>query len=410
MELIISGVSYKNSPIDVREKAAFIKRTAREGASALIQNDNIYEALILSTCNRSEIYVVSDDAAAAQACLKRFYLNRSEQLEHYLYTYTGEAALTHLYRVACGLDSMITGEDQILGQTRDALELAQECGAAGKYLSKYFREAITFAKKTKATYKLSERPTSLSATAVKTIMKMYPDYKDKRVLLIGSGKMGMLTLRYLAGEGFGHVAMTNRTWHPGDEYEETYACLNMVPYEERYEKLQHTDIVVSATSSPHLVLRQQDMPVINHELLIIDLALPKDVDPKITTEHIRILTIDDFKHVMDDVRIERVEAAAQMIHEIDEAVTALIDWTKHSRADGLVGLFNNTARQRADEAIEILNKRYGFEGKDLDFLQKIIHSKFRELVMPAVSALKNLDCEEDIVQVEEVLSLFREVG
>ncbi|MFR2405987.1 MAG: glutamyl-tRNA reductase, partial [Eubacterium callanderi] len=177
MKLVVVGINHKDTPLEIREKGAFIKRTVKEGIASLLEEACIEEVIILSTCNRSEIYVATRDVEAADQALRNFYIEeKSGDLENYLFCEKGREAILHLYRVVTGLDSMILGEDQILGQVKDALELSQSVHGCGKYLTKAFREAVTFAKKVKTVYKISETPLSLSSTAVKHVKRSYEDY------------------------------------------------------------------------------------------------------------------------------------------------------------------------------------------------------------------------------------------
>ncbi|MGI6109806.1 MAG: glutamyl-tRNA reductase, partial [Eubacteriaceae bacterium] len=402
MQLAVAGISHINTPQNIREKAAFTRRRASEGMEKLLEEEMIDEVMILSTCNRSEIYAISENPQCAASVLSAFYMLKSPELKDYLYWKTGDEALKHLYKVASGFDSMILGEDQILGQTKDALTLAGETGASGKFLNKIVREAVTYAKKTKEKYAVSESPRSLSSTAVKKIMRMIPDYADKQVVIVGSGKMGLLTLRYMASEGFNHVTMTNRTYHEGDEYREIYRPLNVVPYHERYEVIRDADIVISATSSPHLVLRKNEMLARSKPLLLADLAMPRDIDPEIgNMEQTTLLSIDDFRHMFDESSRYLESVSDQVDAEIVGEVAAINEWIAGTRTDAITERLMAGVKERSDETIEILNGRYGFTGKDLKFLEKIIRSEFRKQVMPTVLRLKELEDPAQIQAIEK---------
>jgi glutamyl-tRNA reductase len=409
MKIVVVGVNYKDTPLNIREKGAFITRTLREGIEELMGAEAIEEVVILSTCNRSEIFAATEDPEAAVAVLRDFYTTtRSEALGDYLFDCTDREAILHLYRVVTGLDSMILGEDQILGQAKDALEKAQTFGGAGKYLTKAFREAVTFAKKVKTVYKISETPVSLSSTAVKHIKRTYPDdFSQKNILIIGSGKMGILALRYMAAEGFERVYMTNRTYHPGDEYRTIYKGVNIVEYKDRYAAIDDMDVIISATASPHTVLRRGELHDRAKPLMIIDMALPRDVEEAVgEMAEVSLLTVDDFQNLIDEKRHYREQVAKKIAREIDEEIDGLMVWITKSRVDGMVANFNDQANRLADETIEILNDRYGFTGKDEKFLRKIVHSKFREMVMPPIHQLKTLEDEDDILRFEKTIAFL----
>lgn len=412
MKIVVVGINHKNTPLNIREKGSFMTRTLKEGIEALKQEESIAEVLILSTCNRSEIYAATRNPEAALAALKDYYLKaKSPELEDYLFSYREREAMLHLYRVVTGLDSMILGEDQILGQVKDALEKTQSVGGAGKYLTKIFREAVTFAKKVKTVYKISETPVSLSSTAVKHIKRTYANYADKRVLIIGSGKMGILALRYMAAEGFHSVYMTNRTYHPGDEYRGIYKGVNVLQYDDRYTAIEEMDVVISATASPHVVLKQELMAQRKKPLMIIDMALPRDVEPAIgEMPDVALITVDDFKHIIDEKMHYREQIAAKIEGEIDSEIDGLMVWITKSKVDNMVAHFNNHAGELADETIEILNGRLKLTDKEEEFLSKIVRSKFREMVMPSIRQLKTLDNEDDILRFEKTIAFLTQEG
>lgn len=412
MKIVVVGINHKNTPLNIREKGSFMTRTLKEGIEALKQEESIAEVLILSTCNRSEIYAATRNPEAALAALKDYYLKaKSPELEDYLFSYREREAMLHLYRVVTGLDSMILGEDQILGQVKDALEKAQSVGGAGKYLTKIFREAVTFAKKVKTVYKISETPVSLSSTAVKHIKRTYANYADKRVLIIGSGKMGILALRYMAAEGFHSVYMTNRTYHPGDEYRGIYKGVNVLQYDDRYTAIEEMDVVISATASPHVVLKEELMAQRKKPLMIIDMALPRDVEPAIgEMPDVALITVDDFKHIIDEKMHYREQIAVKIEGEIDSEIDGLMVWITKSKVDNMVAHFNNHAGELADETIEILNGRLKLTDKEEEFLSKIVRSKFREMVMPSIRQLKTLDNEDDILRFEKTIAFLTQEG
>ncbi len=409
MEIVVVGINHKETPLAVREKASFINRTIKEGIAELKQEPSIDEVIILSTCNRSEIYAATAQPEAAIACLRNFYLTeKSPELEPYLFDYQGRETVLHLYRVVTGLDSMILGEDQILGQAKEALDKSRDEGGAGKYLTKAFREAVTFAKKMKTEYKISETPLSLSSTAVKHVKRTFPDtYQDKKVMIIGSGQMGLLALRYMAAEGFNHVTMTNRTFHPGDEYRDIYEGVNVVQYTDRYEAMEDTDVVITATASPHTIIREGEMPDREKPLMLIDLALPRDVEPEVgDMDMVTLITIDDFKNLIDEKMQYRIKVAKQIASLIEDEIDGLMLWITKAQVDNLVGALNEQARSLADETIAILNKRYHMTGKDYDYLEKIVRSSFRKMVMPPIHKLKSLDNDSDIMRLEKSMAFL----
>ncbi|MBC3795951.1 glutamyl-tRNA reductase [Acetobacterium tundrae] len=407
MKLVVVGINHKDTPLEIREKGSFIHRTLNEGIRTLLNENDIAEVIILSTCNRSEIYVATRNVDAAGEILKGFYLSeKSDQLEPYLFIKKERAAMVHLYEVVTGLDSMILGEDQILGQVKDALEKSQAIKGCGKYLTKMFREAITFSKKVKTVYKISETPLSLSSTAIKHIKRQYPEnYGDKKILIIGSGKMGELALRYMKAEGFQNPYMTNRTFHNMDKCEAIHENVKMIHYENRYQVIPEMDVIISATASPHVILKAAEMPRLNKPLIVIDLALPRDVEEAVgNIPGTELLTIDDFKEIIDETMVYRMKVAEKIAGEIQEEIDGLILWVTHAKVDNMVQDLNETSRKLAEETIENLCGRLSLTEKEETYLAKIVRSKFREMVMPPIKQLKSLDTEEEIIRMEKTVA------
>ncbi|MGL4606164.1 MAG: glutamyl-tRNA reductase [Eubacteriaceae bacterium] len=406
MKLIIVGINHQKCPLEIREKGAFIHRTTNEGIRELLQEESIEEVLILSTCNRSEIYVITKDEETSNEKLKQFYLEKkSSELAPYLFELKGREALIHLFRVVSGLDSMILGEDQILGQAKEALVRAQNTKGSRKYMTKIFREAITFTKKVKTQYKISETPISLSSTAVKLIKRRFPmDYEKKNIMIIGSGKMGNLALQYMKAEGFKNPFMTNRTFHHMDHCAHIHENVRILDYENRYALSTEMDVIISATTSPHLILRAEKMPERKKPLIIMDLALPRDIDEKIgELNQIELLTIDHFKERIDEKMDYRREIAEKISIEIEKEIDALFEWITNAKVDHMVKALNDRSWKIAEETIGILSQGLELEKKDANFLSKIVHSKFRQMVMPSIRQLKLLEKEEDILEIEKAL-------
>ena len=181
----------------------------------------------------------------------------------------------------------------------------------------------------------------------------------------------------------------------------------MIRYEDRYEAIGDIDVIISATASPHVILKRELMPERKKPLMVIDLALPRDIEEAISEmDQVELLTIDNFKDIIDEKMHYRERVAEKIALEIEEEIDGLMVWITKSKVDNMVAHLNQVSGQLADETIEILNKRYQFEGKDKEFLEKIVHSKFREMVMPSIRQLKTLDSEDDILRFEKTLAFL----
>lgn len=410
--LALTGLSHEKAPSDVRERFHLTRRQALEAMHEIRRSGRIDEIFILSTCNRTEIYAVGEDSGVVRSVLQDYFTGQDASVAAYLYAKEDKDALAHLFSVASGFDSMILGEDQILGQTKEALALANASGNAGKFLNRAVQQAIHYAKTVKSRYRVSDSPRSLASTAIKRLMREVPDCQNRKVLIVGAGNIGQLSLRYMACEGFEKVVMTNRTYHTGDEFRDLYPDLRTIPYEARYEAAKEADIVICATASPHLVLRDADYPNVDHPQWLIDLALPRDIDPELgKREEITLYEIDDFRGMIDEADEKIHSLKDQIAREIDACVSDFSTWAKREGADALSGELLGMAMERADETIEILARRFEPGEKDLKFMKKIIRSEFRKLVLPAILEMKEMD-EEALMAVENAFDLLagREEG
>lgn len=404
--LALTGLSHEKAPSDVRERFHLTRRQALEAMHEIRRSGQIDEILILSTCNRTEIYAVGEDSDAVAQVLEDYFTNQEASVTDYLCVRQDDEALAHLFSVASGFDSMILGEDQILGQTKDALGLANASGNAGKFLNRAVQQAIHYAKTVKSRYRVSDSPRSLASTAIKRLMREVPDCQLKNVLIVGAGNIGRLSLRYMAREGFDHVVMTNRTYHTGDEFRDLYPDLRTIPYEARYEAVKEADIIICATASPHLVLREGDYPEVDHPQWLIDLALPRDIDPALgERETITLYEIDDFRGMIDEADEKIHGLKNQIAAEIDECVQDFSAWASREGADALSGELLGMAMERADETIEILTRRLDPGENNLKFMKKIIRSEFRKLVLPAILEMKEMD-EAELLAVENAFDLL----
>ncbi|MBC7959003.1 MAG: glutamyl-tRNA reductase, partial [Vallitaleaceae bacterium] len=213
MYIGVVGISHKQAPVKTRNAVAFTQSKKIEAMNFLLEGSCVEEVVILSTCNRSEIYFATNNLSYSMVQVKTFYLNYFgvPQLDSHVFTKSNEEAIQYLLTVTSGLDSIVLGEDQILGQVKEDHDLARQMGCSKKMLNKIFRDAITFAKKMKTTYKISENPLSISSVAIKLLEDVCPEFTEAKVLLIGAGTVGMLCLKYLQDAGLTRLFMCNRT-------------------------------------------------------------------------------------------------------------------------------------------------------------------------------------------------------
>lgn len=329
MSFAVIGVNHRNCPIEVREKVSLTHSKVLAGLHYLKEEQELQEVVMLSTCNRSEVYIYDDQIQSAIKKVIHFYESHFENKESspYLFVYEKEEAIKHLFRVAAGLDSIVVGEDQILGQVKKAHSDAMSEHTSGKVLNKIFREAISTAKQIKSEVKISENPLSISHIAVKFLKEKQGTLQGKKALVIGTGQMNELTIKYLWEEEIGTIYVTNRTHSKAVALTESYEGLISIPYEERYNMLNEVDIVISATASPHIILQNERMPEIIKPLDIMDIAMPRDIDETIgEKEGVHVYDIDDLKGISDANNTRRHELAQMAEAMIQVDIKKLSKW------------------------------------------------------------------------------------
>ncbi len=307
-ELFALGISHKTAPLELRERLALTEGRAAGVLSDLLESEQVSEAAAISTCNRTELYLVVSDAVEAEnvalTALSRQAGIRPTELVESLYSHRGIEAAGHLFRVAAGLDSMILGEAEIQGQVKRAYELALVEGATGAILNRLFRGALAAGKRVRSDTRIGEGGISVPSAAVELAIRTLGDLADRRVLLIGAGETAELTARALAARGVDAVFVANRRYDRAIGLAERFGG-SAVRFDDLPNELEQADIVVSSTNSPHHIVEREELELVaaarsHRPLLLIDLAVPRDIDPtcrEVTGVVVR--DVDDVQTIAD---------------------------------------------------------------------------------------------------------------
>ena len=332
-QILLVGLSHKTAPLEVRESVSFRSSQILEALPVL--RDELGEAVILSTCNRSEIYTVTDSPAQAAQSIQRFIAQYhdlpSDSIAPHLYTRTAEDAVKHLFSVSGGLDSLIVGESQILGQVRDALSASNEVKAVNSATVRLFHAALRVGRRVRQETNIGRNPLSISYAGVRLAQHVLGDLSDKRALLIGAGEAGSLVARALRTVGIGDLMIANRTESKASELA-AYLSSRVVPFENLEDALQSTDIVIAATDSPGFVVKTSMGSSLHRmpgdpPLFAFDLAIPRDIDPRIATENdVRLFNIEDLSAIAEENLAERRRSAEDAEVIIDEEVVRFMKW------------------------------------------------------------------------------------
>jgi glutamyl-tRNA reductase len=302
-ELFLVGLSHKSAPIDVRERVALSGDALKAALAELKCTAGVAEAFVVSTCNRVEVFVLADGETAARA----FFTSRSPEASDHLYLKRGSDAVRHLFRVSASLDSMVVGEQQILGQVKEAYGLASAAQAAGSYLSRLCNRAFATAKRVRTETEIGRGATSMSQVAVELVEKIFGDLRGRTIALVGAGKMGALSAKALAVLGANQILVTNRSAERGLALAEQVGG-TFREWEGLEALLVEADVVIVSTGAPHYVVTRESVSVAmkarrSRSMCVIDLAVPRNVDPACAELN------DVFAYDVDD--LERVVHSTQ---------------------------------------------------------------------------------------------------
>lgn len=409
MEIAVVGVNHNTTPIEVREKVSFTETKKIEGINYLLDG-RINEAVILSTCNRSEIYICSKKINEGIKDVEKFYKEffHINNIHDYLFVKKGKEAINHVYMVASGMDSVVLGEDQILGQVRDALDFSMEVGGSKKILNKLFREAITAAKDIKCRLKISEIPLSTSYIGIKLLKEQLKSLNGKKALIVGAGKISSLSLKYLKEEGLEEIYITNRTHGKLKDLCFEFPELKAIKYEDRYSALKHVDIVITATSAPHIIFTKKDMEDIKKELYIMDLALPRDVEQKVEEfKNIHLYDIDDLKKTSEENLIRREELAEKALEIIKEDVEEFIEWLEKVKVDPVIKSLNDRCSEIQQDTLDYINRKLDLDCREQKIIEKMLGSALKRVIREPIKNLKDIkETEHMDTYIDMVNKLF----
>jgi glutamyl-tRNA reductase len=337
MPLVCLGLSHHTAPVEVREHHTFPASRMEAALVALRDYEAVREAVMLQTCGRIEIYAELADYEAGVAQLKSFLLNFRHgmvayDLESYLYTLLGQQAVEHLFRVSTGLDSMLIGEAEILGQVKDAYIAAQEAKSLGKTLHRLFREAMSAGKTARTETTIGDESASIATAAIELAKNHFGTLTDRNVVVVGAGKMGRLAAKRLRGEGTQNLVITNRTVKTAQDLVSDLGFGHAVELPGLIDALASADIVVTSTGASHFVLTPDIVQAAmarrpDHPLFIVDIAVPRDVHPDVASvANVRLVDIDGLKSHVEDKLTVRREAIPQVEEIIDEYLQRFQQW------------------------------------------------------------------------------------
>ncbi len=407
MQFGFIGINYKNAPLSIRDITSFTDVKKLKFFQE-VETIGIDQCMVLSTCNRSEVYFFYDreiQLTQVQQIYKKMF--SEAQLEDYLIWLIGENAISYLFRIAAGLESLVLGEDQILGQVKEALDFSRTMGYSKKELNKVVRDAITCAKHIKTELKISERPLSVSYIGIQKLDKVC-GICGKRALVIGSGKTAVLALKYLYEYKVGQVVICSRTLAHADGLKREFTDLTVIPYEKRYEIMKECDLVVSATASPHLVVRREHFTPI-HPIVFLDLATPRDIDTTLEQDsRIRLINLDTLQEIVKENRLERERLVAESKSMITEDMKETCTWLLQSRMDSTIESLQQRCSGIVEDSYEYLDRKLQLNQREKKLLHKVLNASLQRLLREPIQELKQIETKEEQDKYQEfVKKLFQ---
>ncbi|MCF7529780.1 glutamyl-tRNA reductase [Neisseria lisongii] len=412
MQLTAVGLNHQTAPLSIRERLAFAAAALPEAVSNLIGSRAAKEAVILSTCNRTELYCIGDSEHII-SWLAEFHQLPIEEIRPYLYTLDSTDTVRHAFRVACGLDSMVLGEPQILGQIKDAVRIAQEQGSLNSRLNSLFQKTFSVAKEVRTDTSVGENSVSMASASVKMAEQIFPNIADLNVLFIGAGEMIELVATYFAAKSPKLITVANRTLPRAQELCDKLSVhaepclLNRLP-----EILHEYDVIVSSTASQlplvgkgmveRALKQRMNMPV-----FLLDLAVPRDIEAEVgDLNDAYLYTVDDMMGIVQNGKEARQKAAAAAEAMVEAKVGEFIEWQKSRESVPLIRALRDEGEKARRQVLENAMKQLAkgtsaeevLERLSVQLTNKLLHSPTRTLSQ-AGSADSNL--------VEAVTQIYR---
>jgi glutamyl-tRNA reductase len=416
MNFLVVGLNHKTAPIEVREKVAFDGPKLEEAINELNSSSSIKESIVLSTCNRVEIYAGVQSPETGEEGIKdfisRFHDVPRDLLDKSLYIHKGRAAIRHMYRVASSLDSMVVGEPQILGQLKDAYDAALKNKSTGIFLNKLMRKSVSVAKRIRTDTKIAESAVSISFAAVELAKKIFDDLATKSFMLLGAGEMAELAARHLINSGVNDVYVTNRTQSRAEELAKEFNGKTVL-FHNFVDELHYTDIIICSTGAPDYILLKDQLHKTMKDrkqkpMFIIDISVPRNIDPEINDlDNVYLYDVDNLQGVVDTNIQERGKEAQKAEQIVDDEIGSFMKWLDSLAATPTIVALRNRAEEiRKTELEKTLTKLGPMEEKTIKSIEHLTSSIVNKLIHPPTALLKSDD--EDKEQVLDIVQkLFK---
>jgi glutamyl-tRNA reductase len=403
MELLVIGLNHNTAPIEIRECLAFPEDKLGEALSKVHALSSVKEDMIVSTCNRVEVYAATRETDKAVHDLKEFLCQYHgislKEFEKSLYTHIGEEAVRHIFRVASSLDSMVLGEPQILGQIKEAYDISQQANTSGLILHRLLHRAFHVAKRVRTETKIAISAVSVSSVAVALAEKIFGTLEKKTVLLIGAGEMCELAARHLVAGGVERMLVTNRTYERAVSLAQEFSG-EAIPFEDMPQGLKKADIVMSATNSPQYLIGHDQITKVMKDrrqkpIFFIDIADPRDIEPKVgDVENVYLYNMDDLQKVANENVKDREKEAQKAETLVQDEVVKFVTWYRSLEVTPtIVALRKKFEEIRKKELEKTLSLHPNLSDKEKKSLEALTSAIINKILHMPITLLKQTNEE-----------------
>jgi glutamyl-tRNA reductase len=399
MQLIAFGVNHQTAPLAIREQVAFSAANLRPALRNLVERNPVREAAIISTCNRTEVYCSTAEPWQVKQWLAQYHSLSTDRLDPFLYEFPSEQAVSHAFRVASGLDSMVIGEAQILGQMKQAVREAEEAGTLGTVLHKLFQHTFSVAKEVRTRTDIGASSVSLAAAAVRVAERIYPDLGEQSMLFIGAGEMIELCATHFSARKARNVTFANRTTERAAELAARFGARS-VALPDLPEHIAQHDIIVTCTASPLPILGkgliERALKVRRHRpILIVDLAVPRDVEPEVgSLGDVFLYTVDDLGRIVQEGLDNRQSAVTEAEAIINEGVHDFMQWLQTRKSVPTIRALRDHAERLRRHEVERAARALARGDDPTAVLEALSHGITNKFLHAPTAALHGADAEE----------------
>ncbi len=409
MRICYVGLNHRTAPVELRECLAIGAQDIGSILQEMVRHPAIREAALLSTCNRVEMTVVTHDPDAAIAALHEWFARKAtmdlEQVIEHLYSYTTDDAVRHLYAVAAGLDSLVLGEPQILGQVKASYEYALDAGTAGHILHRLYQSTFAAAKRARSETAIGKQAVNISSCAVELARHIFGDLTGKTVMLIGAGEMAELAATHLRAQGCANILVANRTLERARKLAQNFDG-HALMLDDIDQYLDAADIVLSSTGANTFVLLPDTVECAirkrrNRPMFLVDIAVPRDIDPRIADlDDIYLYDIDDLQQVVQGNREQREQEAEKARGILHKEAEAFLNWLKSLETVPLIRNIQTHMEQLRQEELAKAEKYLkGLSTEQREAMDRFSRALMKRFMHPALKTLKALpaDIEGDLL-------------